>query len=254
MRYAPPFIAALLTAMPALASPLEISAAGGLEWNRTNKTYTATKDVIATRDTARVTCDTLTAHYTGENNASDITKLVAKGRVVLSSPPYKAYGDKAIYTVATGDAVLTGKNLRIAANAEHLTARDKIIYNAQNATMTAIGNATAHKDGRTLTSESLTAWFEKGANNKMTTKKVTTSGPVTITTENEVITGDSGFYDVATQTATLTGNVRITQGESFLEGTRATVDMKTGISRLSAQDSTATDGRVKGVFYPKKKQ
>lgn len=49
----------------------------------------------------------------------------------------------------------------------------------------------------------------------------------------------------------LTGKVRILQDKNWLEGTRAEVDMNTGISQLFAEGSSTGDGRVKGVFYPK---
>lgn len=62
----------------------------------------------------------------------------------------------------------------------------------------------------------------------------------------------------------LTGHVRILQGDSWLEGSRANVDMATGVSQLFADPTAATkapdgtvtpasDGRVKGIFYPKSK-
>jgi hypothetical protein len=40
--------------------------------------------------------------------------------------------------------------------------------------------------------------------------------------------------------------------DSELEGNRATVDLATGISQLFAEGKAETQGRVRGVFYPKK--
>jgi lipopolysaccharide export system protein LptA len=45
----------------------------------------------------------------------------------------------------------------------------------------------------------------------------------------------------------------IVQDNARLEGSKATVDMKTGISTLTATKSKTDDGRVRAVFYPKKK-
>jgi lipopolysaccharide export system protein LptA len=80
--------------------------------------------------------------------------------------------------------------------------------------------------------------------------KVTAQGNVVITTAREKVYGDKGTYNVPAQKAVLTGKVRIYQGKNWLEGTRAEVDMKTGISQLFAE-TRAEGGRVKGVFYPK---
>lgn len=244
----------LLLAHPAHAAdmPVEISAARALEWNRAQKTYTALGDVVAKRGDAALRGEKLTAFYTGEG--SGITRLVAEGGVAVSSPPYTAYGDRGTYTVDSGDAVLTGGNLRIETETERLTAKDKITYAAAQNTLTAEGGAVLVKDGRTLKAQTLTAFFRQGPDGKMATDRVTARGDIVIETGTETVTGNAGTYHVATQQAELTGNVVIRQGDSRLEGTRATVDMRTGISKLFADGNTETEGRVKGVFFPKKKE
>jgi lipopolysaccharide export system protein LptA len=234
-------------------APLEITASKNIEWDRNAKTYSANGDVVAARGNARIKSDTLTAFYTEAGGEADVTRLAARGNVEISSAPYTAHGDEGTYDVKTGDAALAGKDLRIVSGAEYLTARDKIVFSGTENKLTAFGAATAHKDGRTLTSDSLTAWFEKDAQGEMTATRITAGGTVVIKTEKETVTGDTGVYDVKTQTAELSGAVRIVADGGVLEGTRATVDMKTGISRLFAGDSVNTQGRVRGVFYPKKK-
>ena len=86
----------------------------------------------------------------------------------------------------------------------------------------------------------------------MALQKIVATGNVMITTAKEKVYGDKGIYDSPAQQADLTGNVKVYQGENMLEGTRAKVDLTTGISKLFADDNPATDGRVKGIFYPKK--
>lgn len=241
----------LLLSLPAQAAeiPVEISAAQSLEWNRAAKTYTARKDVVAKKGDAEIRSNLLVADYTGDS--ADITKLTATGKVQISSPPYRAYGDKGVYDIASGNAVLTGGDLKVETDTDRLTAKDKIVYAANAGTLKAVGNATLLKDNRKLSAEALTAFFKKDGAGKMTTDRITADGNIVIETEKETVTGDAGTYSIATQTAELTGNVVIRQGESRLEGTRATVDMKTGISRLFG--SAENEGRVKGVFYPKAK-
>lgn len=238
-------------AAAASAQPVEISAAKSLEWNRKAKTYTAHENVLVKQGELQIKSDTLTAHYSDADGMTDISTLEADSNVAIISPPYTATGDHAVYNVKTGNAVMTGKDLKITMEGDVLTAQDKIEFFSKENKMTASGQATATHGGYTLNADALDALFVQDAQGKMVADKITGKGNVSIKSAKETATGDSGVYDVRTQKAVLTGKVRILQGENWLEGTRADVDMVTGISRLSGMGDTATDGRVKGVFYPK---
>lgn len=232
------------------ALPVEISALQSLEWNRKDKTYTARKDAIAKQGDFEVRSDTLTARYSEDSGAADITQLEALGNVVISSPPYRAFGDKAVYDIARQEAVLTGKALKITTPEETLTAQDSVVFQARDNRLTATGNATAQHGTDRLSADKLTAFFTQGQDGETTLKRIEADGHVIVKTQKETASGDRGLYDVAAGQAVLTGKVFVYQGENRLEGTRATVDLKTGISQLFASDAAA-DGRVKGIFYPK---
>lgn len=231
------------------AEPVDISAAKSLEWNRAAKTYTALGDVRVRRGAAEIKADRLTAAYAG-TSGTDIRTLTAQGGVTVSAPPYTAYGDRAVYDVATGDATLTGGDLRVETENARLTARDSLVYAKSDNRLSARGGATVVKDGRTLKAEKLDAFFVPGPGGDLVTQRITAEGGVSVETGRETVTGAAGTYDLAAGQAELTGGVRIAQGGSFLEGSRATVDMKTGISKLYG--GKAAKGRVRGVFYPKK--
>jgi lipopolysaccharide export system protein LptA len=252
------FIAACLAviALPAIAqgnanAPVEISAEKSLTWDRTARTYTAERNVVAKQGAAEIRSDVMVASYGETGGAAEIKSITATGNVVISSPPYKAYGDKGVYTVQGGTAVLTGGNLKIVTESETLTAQDRITYDGQK--VTATGRATVVQPDKTLAADRLTAWFKTGPDGKTVTEKVTASGNIVIKTEKETVTGDEGVYVIASKSAELTGNVSIKQGENALEGARATVDMNTGLSRLFGGASESGDTRVRGVFYPKSK-
>ncbi|MEZ0224158.1 MAG: LptA/OstA family protein [Alphaproteobacteria bacterium] len=263
MRHA--FLALLLLTMaaPALAKkessplpasskePIEISAAKSLEWDRKNHTYTAKKSALAKQGHFQVAADQLVAKYRGAKGSTDIYELDAENSVVIQNPPYTAYGDHAIYDVVTGHAMLTGENLKIMTETESLTAKDSIEFFAQENRLTASGSAVAVKSPDTLKADVLNAYFQKDALGKLAMHKVTASGHVVIQTAKETVYGDKGTYDIPAQKAVMTGKVKIYQDRNWLEGTRAEVDMKTGISQLFAEGNQATEGRVKGIFYPK---
>jgi lipopolysaccharide export system protein LptA len=74
-------------------------------------------------------------------------------------------------------------------------------------------------------------------------------GGVVITNKDQKATGDTGVFDMRTNTATITGNVIITQGPNIMRADRLIVDLKTGFSRMEA---AGKDGRarVQGLFVP----
>ncbi|MFN7113689.1 MAG: LptA/OstA family protein [Alphaproteobacteria bacterium] len=262
-------------------APVEIFADKTLEWDRTKKTYTARGNAIARQGTMQVRSDTLSAHYSGGDDnggtrsgiGSNIEKLVASGKVEISSPPYTGYGEQAVYDLATGMATLTGGDLKIETPTESLTARDKIEFNTNQNRLTAIGKATARRGTDSLSADNLSAFFAPDATGKIDLQRIVADTPLTVKTARETVTGDSGVYDVSAGKVTLRGRVRLLQGDNWLEGTRAEVDLKTGISKLFADTPAAParpalivdgvaqppanpvgDGRVRGVFYPKKKE
>lgn len=248
--------AARAAAPPATGSsePVTISAAKSLEWDRKKKTYTARQNVIVKQGAGEIHSDTLVARYAEADGMSDIRTLEADGNVTITSAPYTAHGDHATYDVRSGKAVLTGKALRIETGDDTLTARDRIEFSNSENKMTAVGDALVLHDEKTLSADTMSAYFTKDKDGKTTARKITADGNVTIKTAAETATGDKGIYDVGAQKAVLTGKVRLLQGQNWLEGTRADVDMKTGISRLSGSDNPATEGRVTGVFYPQTKK
>lgn len=257
MRIFAVVLAALLFALPVRAAdlpasapdePVEISAKHSLEWDRKAKTYTAREDAVATQGNLRISADLLKAHYLDEKQASDISSLTAGGNVVIVSPPYTAYGDNAVYDVASGNATLTGEGLRIETPTEKLTAKDSIVFYGKENRLVAKGGATALRGTDRLNARELSAIFAEDAQGKLGLRKMTAVGGVVIKTLKETIEGDRGSYDPVGQKAELTGRVRIYQGENWLEGTRAIVDLRTGHSQLFSESG---DGRVKGVFYPK---
>lgn len=236
------------------SAPVDISAAQSLEWDSRARTYTARKDVLVKQGALEIRSQLLTAHYDAAGGNTDIRRLVAEDGVTIFSAPYTAYGDRAVYDVATQTATLTGENLRIATPAETLSARDKIEYDAGANRLDAVGQATATRGTDRLESAALSAFFKQDAGGKTVLDRIVSATPVTIRTARETVTGDRGDYNVTTGKATLTGNVKIRQGDSFIEGTRAEVDLATGVSRLFADTPAGGDaGRVRGVFYPKQK-
>ncbi len=79
-------------------------------------------------------------------------------------------------------------------------------------------------------------------------RRLEAKGGVVVKQKDQTATGDSGVYDMKTNTMTLMGNVVVMQGQNVVRGDRLFVDMTTGVSRV--ESGSAGQGRVQGLFLP----
>lgn len=233
-------------------APVTVEADDGIEWIREDQMYVARGNAKAERGGVTVEADRLTALYRDVNGATDIYRLEAIGNVVITSEKQTGYGERAVYDLDEAVAVMLGTKTppRLETGTETITARDSLEYWDQRQIAVARGNAEARKDDRTIRADTLIARFEKDAEGTLVAKRMDAVGNVVITTAEEVARGDEGIYNVDSETAILQGNVRITRGENQLNGERAEVNLKTGISKLLAGPD-GTRQRVRGLFNPK---
>ena len=80
-------------------------------------------------------------------------------------------------------------------------------------------------------------------------QKLEALGGVVVTQKDQTATGDSGLFDMKTNSVTLIGNVVVTQGQNVLRGDRLWVDLNTGVSRVESGGPGGA-GRVQGLFLP----
>lgn len=79
-------------------------------------------------------------------------------------------------------------------------------------------------------------------------RRLEARGGVVVTQKDQTATGDSGVFDMKTNTVTLIGNVLISQGLSVVKGDRLSVDLNTNVSRVESKDGGS--GRVNALFQP----
>ena len=75
-------------------------------------------------------------------------------------------------------------------------------------------------------------------------RRLEAKGNVIVTQKDQTVTGESGIFDMRTNTVTVIGGVTLTQNDNVLRGERLVVDMTTGVSRVEG-------GRVQGLFKSK---
>src|SRR6202158_670713 len=79
-------------------------------------------------------------------------------------------------------------------------------------------------------------------------KRLEARGGVVVTQKEQTATGETGVFDMKTNTVTLNGKVVMTQGQNVLRGDRLVVDLTSGVSRVESGKNGQS--RVEGLFLP----
>ncbi len=204
---------------------------------------------------------------TGNN---EIYRLEADGHVHIFTPTDLAVGDHAVYDIDQAVLLMTGGDMKLTTPQQVLTARDTMEYWSQKHMAVGRGLATVTTaDGRRLAGDTLVGYTtppdasgaapgaatpapakasaRPGADPLLSSGKlqrVEGFGNVEVRTATETIRGARGVYVADTGIARLAGEVRITRGQSQLNGDEALVNMRTGISTLSRDPGKRVEGLV----------
>lgn len=87
-----------------------------------------------------------------------------------------------------------------------------------------------------------------GPGGQQAIKRLEAKGGVLVVQRDQTATGDSGVFDMPSNTLTLFGNVTITQGQNVVRGDRLVVDLTTGVSRV--ESGKTGEGGVRALFQP----
>ena len=224
---------------------------GGLEWNSVKKTLTAEDRALVVRGDTALGADKIVAHYreSAAGKDGDVYLVKAFGNIIITTPKQVVYGDNAVYEIENSVIILKGNPVKLVAGQEQMTARVLELW--QNKDMAvARQDVTATKDARRLEADTVKAFFVKKGNGTQV-ERFEAEDNVTITNDKETVQGDTGVYFVDRETATLQGNVKISQGNNVIVGDVADINMKTGVSRLQMlSEKGKTKKQVRGVFVP----
>lgn len=234
---------------------IEINADDGIEWLRDAKQYRARGNATATRGGVQVKGDTLIAYYRGgeDGERQVIYRLDAVGNVTITSADGIAFGDKGVYHVEKRVAVLVGEDLHLVTENSTITAEESLEYWEGRSLAVARGDAQVARDDKRLRAGVLTAFIKQaegsgtgsGDARDARVTRIDATGGVHVSTEDEIVIGNEGVYDVPREKITLCGDVKITRQQNQLNGECAIVDMKTGRSRLEGRGE-----KVEGLILP----
>jgi lipopolysaccharide export system protein LptA len=90
---------------------------------------------------------------------------------------------------------------------------------------------------------------QTGSQQNQQIKRVEAKGNVIVVQKDQTATGESGIFDMKSNTVTLVGSVVISQGPNVVKGDTLTVDMTTGVSRITCGKGQEKC-RVQGLFQP----
>ena len=103
------------------------------------------------------------------------------------------------------------------------------------------------QDAAAAKSKSLKA-ASPGPGGQQRIKRLEARGGVVVTQKEQTATGETGVFDMKTNTVTLYGKVVMTQGKNVLRGDRLVVDLTSGVSRVESGKNG--QDRVQGLFLP----
>jgi len=229
------------------SGPVEIDAEDGIEWNRDDKTYIARGHARAARGDLSIAADTLTAHYRDSADGQTAIYMVeADGNVVVLSKDSKIVGDKAIYDLDKGSAVITGKDLKATSKANYVTARDSMEYWTKQGAVVARGKAVAADESHRVDADMLVGYFRTDDKGQKKMYQVEATGNVRLDNNGNIAFARRAVYNLDTDIATLDGGVKITRGKNQLNGEHAVYNAKTGQAKITG----GKGGKVKTLLVP----
>lgn len=235
------------------SDPIEIYADDGIEWQQEKMLFTATGNARAVRGDVEIQAHVLRAYYREiEGGGTEIWRIDADRDVRITSPGETVVGEKGVYDVDNGILVVSGSHVKLVTAEDEITADRQLEYWEKKQMAVARGNAFAVRGDRRLRADILTVYFSPDERGRSRVHRVEAFDNVYIVTDKDTVIADRGVYNVLSGIATLTGSVKITRGQTQLNGCTAVVDLNTGISRLKGCATEGIGGRqVQGLVQPK---
>ena len=227
------------------SGPVEIEASEGIEWLRDKSVYIARGSARVARGDLSVAADTLTATYrTDAGGKTTVYRVEADGHVVILSKDSRIVGDKAVYDLDKGVAVITGQGLKATSKDNYVTARDSLEYWMNQGAVVAKGDAVAADKEREVRADRLYGYFrdDKGAKKLY---QVEATGNVRIVSACNVARAAKAIYNLDNDVASLDGGVKITRGKNQLNGEHAVYNVKSGQAKVTGGGS-----QVKTLLVP----
>ena len=233
------------------SAPLNVEASEGIEWRREEGVFIARGDARAVQGTTDVRAQTLTAHYRETPaGGSRIYRFEAEGTVRAARGDTRLFGPKIVYDLEKSLFTVSGGETRLETPDETITSQAGMEFRERERVAVAQGDVIVIRDGRKLQADRVTAHFQDRDGGGMRVTRLEASGNVLIATAKEVVRADKAVYHPSREVIKLDGDVRVTRGRSELAGAHASLDLRSGVSRLAAGRGAGANGRARALFVP----
>jgi lipopolysaccharide export system protein LptA len=125
------------------------------------------------------------------------------------------------------------------------------------------GSVVAVQGESTMRCTTLTVFYERGAGGaaagtrgaagggaENAIKQIDCAGPVTVTSKDQVATGDNAVFDRVANKVIMTGNVALSQCQNVTRGDRIVYDLNSGVANIESTATATKPGRVQALFVP----
>ena len=251
---------------------IDLTADGSIEWLRDENKFIAEGNAKVIRNDVTFRSDRLIAHFRDKaGGGSEVWRVEFHGNIQVDFSGGTLTADDAAYEMESEVFIATGRDLRMVNKKTTLTATDTIeFWDAKNMTV-ARGNAVIVKEDRTLRGDIVVAYSTEteapaagaakpadgtaeGEDKESDIDRIEVFGNVRITTDKQVIRADKLVYDPNADLARLAGSVKITSGDSQLNGEFAVFDFKTETGKMTGGGSTRVHGLFKSKEAPPRAQ
>jgi lipopolysaccharide export system protein LptA len=177
---------------------------------------------------------------------------IAAALLALAAAPLDAQPSKGPANALQGFSQNRDQPVQIEAATLEVRDKDKVA--------TFSGNVKVTQGDTSMRCKSLVVFYEQGDGDKgksmpaanpgpggqQRIKRLESRGGVVVTQKQQTATGETGIFDMRTNTVTLTGKVVMTQGQNVLRGDRLVVDLTSGVSRVES----GKNGQVRALIQP----
>ena len=222
------------------AQNIYITSENGLIINQEERTVTAQKNIDVYQGKNHLESQNLILYYVRNHTGkTEIQKMIARGNVIVTTPAQRAIG-KEMTVYRARDEI--GRVLeKLPQSSEFKTAE-------LPAQITVLSGQAMLKEGiNVVKADKIYALYDKTGSEMI---KAIALGNMSATNGQQRIYGQKGVYTPATKNVSVYEKVSLHEKESVLKGEYATLNLKTGISSLSAPETGTSTGRVKGQIIP----
>ena len=225
------------------ADDMVVNAENSLEWNQKEAFYHAIGNAEALQGKQEIKAESLRAFYDPQTVERTITRIIADGNASFADESHNGRGQKLDYDATSATYLLNGPGAVISGPDGSGAAEKTIIFKRASQIVELVKDAEIKlEDGRYLSGQEIIIYLDEADN----ILRISAAVDVTIIqADGSTATASKADYNRAADSALLTGNVVVKDGETELAGDRAEVDFATGISKMLSDKS---GGRVSGRF------